>query len=101
MKTDDKRLLSGILLTAPVVFLIVVAFYWQPIVALAHTTIDHLQDLLFLPLVLQNNGVPLPTPIAGDYVVIGWNDLGMHCYNRDFADLAVPRRTTLSGRRSS
>ncbi len=23
------------------------------------------------------------------YVVLGWNDLGMHCYNRDFQDLAV------------
>lgn len=24
-----------------------------------------------------------------EYSVIAWNDLGMHCYNRDFADLAV------------
>lgn len=24
-----------------------------------------------------------------DYVLLGWNDLGMHCYNRDFRDLAV------------
>jgi hypothetical protein len=24
-----------------------------------------------------------------DYVVLSWNDLGMHCYNRDFKDLAV------------
>lgn len=26
---------------------------------------------------------------AGSYVVLAWNDLGMHCYNPDFADLAV------------
>ena len=26
---------------------------------------------------------------AGDYVVLAWNDLGMHCYNPDFQDLAV------------
>lgn len=26
---------------------------------------------------------------AADYVVLAWNDLGMHCYNRDFQDLAV------------
>ena len=26
---------------------------------------------------------------AGDYVVLSWNDLGMHCYNQDFQDLAV------------
>jgi hypothetical protein len=29
------------------------------------------------------------TQAAGDYVVLAWNDLGMHCYNRDFTDLAV------------
>ncbi len=27
-------------------------------------------------------------PLAS-YVVLAWNDLGMHCYNRDFQDLAV------------
>lgn len=26
---------------------------------------------------------------AGDTVVLAWNDLGMHCYNPDFQDLAV------------
>ena len=26
---------------------------------------------------------------AGIYKILAWNDLGMHCYNRDFADLAV------------
>lgn len=26
---------------------------------------------------------------AGGYVVLAWNDLGMHCYNRDFQNLAV------------
>lgn len=31
------------------------------------------------------------TPVAalGDYILIGWNDLGMHCYNHSFKDLAV------------
>lgn len=28
-------------------------------------------------------------PGLGDYVLIAWNDLGMHCSNKDFADLAV------------
>ena len=27
--------------------------------------------------------------VNDDYIVLGWNDLGMHCYNRDFQDLAV------------
>jgi hypothetical protein len=31
-----------------------------------------------------------------DYIVLAWNDLGMHCYNRDFRDLAVlPPANTL------
>ena len=25
----------------------------------------------------------------GTYILLAWNDLGMHCYNRDFADIAV------------
>jgi hypothetical protein len=28
-------------------------------------------------------------PATDDYVVLSWNDLGMHCYNRDFQYLAV------------
>jgi hypothetical protein len=33
---------------------------------------------------------PTPKPpVLGEYIVIGWNDLGMHCYNPDFQDLAV------------
>lgn len=26
---------------------------------------------------------------GGKYVLLAWNDLGMHCYNRDFRDMAV------------
>jgi hypothetical protein len=29
------------------------------------------------------------SPAAPNWVVLAWNDLGMHCYNRDFQDLAV------------
>ncbi len=40
----------------------------------------------FLPLVANSQR----------YVVLSWNDLGMHCYNRDFSDLAVlPPANTL------
>ena len=39
---------------------------------------------LYLPLVCG----PAPQP-AAEYAVLGWNDLGMHCYNADFSDLAV------------
>ena len=30
-----------------------------------------------------------PSIASNEYVVLAWNDLGMHCYNRDFQDLAV------------
>ena len=34
--------------------------------------------------------------VPGDIVVVSWNDLGMHCYNRSFDDLAVlPPANTL------
>lgn len=32
---------------------------------------------------------PSSGPALGAYILLGWNDLGMHCYNRDFRDLAV------------
>jgi hypothetical protein len=32
---------------------------------------------------------PISVAAAGQYKVVAWNDLGMHCYNRNFQDLAV------------
>ena len=32
---------------------------------------------------------PSQTQEDGEYIVLAWNDLGMHCYNRDFEYLAV------------
>ena len=43
---------------------------------------------VFLPAVSGGGLAPVPVT-SPTYVVLGWNDLGMHCYNRDFADLAV------------
>ncbi len=40
---------------------------------------------IWLPMIVK----PQPAPPAGVYKVIGWNDLGMHCLNRDFSNLAV------------
>ncbi len=42
-----------------------------------------LDKFIYLPLVFNRNGA------LTDYIILGWNDLGMHCYNRDFQDLAV------------
>ena len=59
---------------------------------------------LFLPLIFgagTQGGLPTPTatvpgptptsppPQSGDYVVIGWNDLGMHCYDFEYSTLSV------------
>ena len=33
--------------------------------------------------------LPLVNSQLGAYVLLGWNDLGMHCYNGDFQDIAV------------
>lgn len=32
---------------------------------------------------------PISAPATGEYRLIGWNDLGMHCMNESFANLAV------------
>ena len=48
--------------------------------------------LLFLGLSTATTAAKLPaaeTNTAGDLVVLSWNDLGMHCYNPDYQDLAV------------
>jgi len=40
-------------------------------------------NYLYLPVI---TGSP---PLSGEYVLLGWNDLGMHCYNKDFSNLGV------------
>jgi hypothetical protein len=43
---------------------------------------------IFLPYIVGSNASQPPV-VNMQYVILGWNDLGMHCYNRDFKDLAV------------
>ncbi|MBI5585157.1 MAG: hypothetical protein HY892_15190, partial [Deltaproteobacteria bacterium] len=47
-----------------------------------------------LALIISRSGIAniyLPAIFSNrtGYVVLAWNDLGMHCYNRDFSDLGV------------
>lgn len=45
---------------------------------------------LFMSLRSQTAAANTPAAAAEDeYILLSWNDLGMHCYNRDFQDLAV------------
>ncbi|MCF8368497.1 MAG: hypothetical protein K9G76_05595 [Bacteroidales bacterium] len=32
---------------------------------------------------------PSPPPLDDEYIIIGWNDLGMHCANQDFSKVVV------------
>jgi hypothetical protein len=41
------------------------------------------------PAGIPEPAAPTPAPPAGVYKVISWNDLGMHCMNENFANLAV------------
>jgi len=40
---------------------------------------------IYLPFVSKNYAFST----TDNFILLGWNDLGMHCYNRDFQDLAV------------
>ena len=41
--------------------------------------------ITWLPLIFTN----LDSPVQEEYIVIGWNDLGMHCYDQDFSVLSL------------
>jgi hypothetical protein len=45
----------------------------------------NLSNYLYLPIIFKG----LPTSSSGQYVIIGWNDLGMHCMDPSFEDFAV------------
>ncbi len=53
-----------------------------------------------LPMIMQPTISPTgqPTQTVPAYIVIGWNNLGMHCYNPDFSNLAIlpPYNTLLA-----
>ena len=48
--------------------------------------------------VSATNNISKPPPQTPKYIVIGWNNLGMHCYNPDFSNLAIlpPYNTLLA-----
>jgi hypothetical protein len=69
-------------------FVLLLALIWFYNDAAGSFTIPRLlKTNAFLPLLLKTG--PNHPPSPGEYILLGWNDLGMHCYNRDFRDLAV------------
>jgi len=65
-------------------FLILVPLIAGLFIVLAYLLITHISSLA----VAARQSSP-DKAAAPSYNVLAWNDLGMHCYNPDFADLAV------------
>lgn len=46
----------------------------------------------FLPLVFRGyipGATPTVPPSSAQYILLGWNDLGMHCYDKDYAVFSI------------
>ena len=72
----SRKLLLGVLVTLSLLLLVGVA--WQPRVSMAKNAVLENEKIIFLPFISGGQGDEPPLPELGDYVVIGWNDLGMH-----------------------
>src|SRR5512138_3585712 len=71
--------LSGLLLAGILVFF-----------ALVQPPPSHAMDVHRVPRVPPSMlSLPAAAPVANVYKLIGWNDLGMHWMNENFANLAV------------
>lgn len=110
-KISNKKSIAKRVSVICLLALIGLIILWQPILTLAQVTLQQLGTPIYMPFVFSGEDdpstvfkrppkkTPTPTPTltptaqpppgTGEYIVIGWNDLGMHCYNRDFQDLAV------------
>lgn len=78
---------AGLASLAIIALLLAAIVLSRPLQAAAQSARPADATQLFLPFTMQ--GIPIEPPVLGEYIVLGWNDLGMHCYNRDFKDLAV------------
>jgi len=48
-----------------------------------------MKKVLLFVLIFVLNLLVLPSLSAQEHIVIGWNDLGMHCSNKDFSSLVI------------
>jgi hypothetical protein len=88
---------GGLLLALAALALVAGLAVWQP--GLAQIPVQPaparpaLIQTMYLPQIHQRS---TKMPDLGQYVVIGWNDLGMHCYDLDYSLLSVlPSYNTL------
>jgi len=81
--TERRKIKNTILFVSLILFLLGFFLLASPLITVAQNYIQDNGQTTFLPIILQQ------VASSGEYVVIGWNDLGMHCYNPDFQDLAV------------
>ena len=78
-----KYIGSWILLLVVVLLASSVFLFGSPAMSFAQEVQPDKDSYIYLPIV---TGSP---PLGGEYVLLGWNDLGMHCYNKDFSNLGV------------
>ncbi len=77
-QTRKRVIKSLIMIVGLIAILTAAALAARPVLVRAIT-----DSHTYLPLVKRGS------PQTGSYVVIGWNDLGMHCYDRDYSISAV------------
>lgn len=89
MKSYPTRSLSWLSLTTVVVLLLLGgAFVVRASQAQAPRMQFEADIPVFLPAVFDGR-ISLPPAATSEYIVLGWNDLGMHCYDFDYSVLSV------------
>jgi len=82
-------IVGGLTLTAAAAGQDQLVFGFLPLILNGPESAPPVQTETPTPTLTETPSTTPPPPVLGDYIVIGWNDLGMHCYNPSFQDLAV------------
>lgn len=82
MKLYNNNIVHGKSLIINVVFLAVIA-------AVVYCSMTYAETSASVSKLLSRNKEVQTHTIADQYRIVAWNNLGMHCYNRDFSDICV------------
>jgi hypothetical protein len=64
--------------------------FWIGLLLVTILILTTYTDITSMAAISTQSYLPIIEKLAPrNYVLLGWNDLGMHCYNHDFQDLAV------------